>query len=210
MRSRVTLVAGAVALLAYVYERLARARVINWGAARQEVSARLTGDDLLEDADVVTTRGITIHAPPSAIWPWLVQMGVGRAGAYTYDRIERLLGVDIQNIDQIVPEFQDLKLGDVLPMQPNKPGMRVEVLDRERAMSVRSEDGMWVWSFILLEQDGATRLISRNRIRLNGRVQRVGMPAMELGSLVMERKMLRTIRTRAEGLAGQQPATARD
>jgi len=108
-----------------------------------------------------------------------------------------------------VPELQDLQPGDILPMQPNKPGMRVEVLDPERAMSVRSEDGVWVWSFILLEQDGATRLISRNRIALSGLIQRIGTPAMELGSLVMERKMLRTIRTRAEDLAAQQQAAPR-
>jgi len=206
---RVALAAGALAVLAYGYGRFARDRVVNWGATLEEVSDRFPGDELLEAAEVITTRAITIHAPPSAIWPWLVQMGVGRAGAYTYDRIERLLGVDIHNIDEIVPELQDLKLGDVLPMQPNKPGMRVEVLDRERAMSVRSEDGAWVWSFVLLEQDGATRLISRNRIALSDRIQRVGTPAMELGSLVMERKMLRTIRTRAEGLAAQQAAAPR-
>ncbi len=53
-----------------------------------------------------------IDAPPAAIWPWLVQMGPGRGGAYTYAWIERRLGIDIQNTDRIIPELQDLKVGD--------------------------------------------------------------------------------------------------
>ncbi len=66
----------------------------------------------------MTTRAITIDAPPDAIWPWLVQMGSGRGGAYTYDWIENLLGLNMHSADEILPEFQDLKAGDELPMGP--------------------------------------------------------------------------------------------
>ena len=68
--------------------------------------------------------------------------------------------------------------------------MRIEVLDPQRAMSSRSEDGAWVWSFALVPHNGSTRLISRNRARVCTTSERVGMAAMEIGSLAMERKML--------------------
>jgi hypothetical protein len=64
----------------------------------------------------------------------------------------------------------------------------------------RSEDGNWVWTFVLLDQNGTTRLISRNRFRLPTLMARIGMVPMEAGSLVMERKMLGGIKQRAERL----------
>jgi hypothetical protein len=130
-------------------------------------------------------------------------LGVGRGGAYTYDWIENLLGLDMHSVDRIVPELQDLEVGEVLPMQPDAPGMRVELLERDRAFALRSEDGRWVWTFVLREQNGGTRLISRNRFTLRGAPlgQRLGMIVIEPGSLVMERKMLLGIKQRAEELA---------
>lgn len=190
-------------LLAIGYLKLGRSRVLNWGATPDEVKSPIPGDELLQDAEMVATRAITIDAPPAAIWPWLVQMGLGRGGAYAYDWIERLFGLDIHNVDHIVPELQNLAVGDVIPMRPNDPGMRVEVLEPERAMSARSEDGEWVWSFVLAPHNGSTRLISRNRARVRGAGERAGMAAMEVGSLVMERKMLQTIKQLAETLEAQ-------
>jgi len=200
-RSRVTaglIGASSLALLTVAYNTVLRARVVNWGATPDEVAAAIPGDELLADAEMVATRAITVEAPPAAIWPWLVQMGVGRAGAYTYDWIERLFGLDMHSADRIIPELQHLRVGDVLPMRPDDPGMRIEVLDPERAMSSRSEDGAWVWSFALRPHNGSTRLISRTRARVRTPGQRLGMAAMELGSLVMERKMLQGIKQRAE------------
>ena len=142
------------------------------------------------------------------IWPWLVQMGVGRGGAYTYDWIEQLFGLDMHSADRVIPELQSLAVGDVIPMRPNDPGMRVEVLEPERALSTRSEDGSWVWSFALVPENASTRLISRNRGRVRTPAERVGMAAMEVGSLVMERRMLAGIRDRAEALARAGAVTA--
>ena len=103
-----------IVVLGIGYLKLGRAWVLNWGASPDEVRSAIPGDELLQDAEMVATRAITIDAPPSAIWPWLVQMGVGRGGAYTYDWIERLFGLDIHNVDRIVPELQDLSVGDVI------------------------------------------------------------------------------------------------
>jgi hypothetical protein len=185
--------------------RLVRTPVLTWGATDEEAARRLTGDELLEDADVVSTRAITIDAPPSAVWPWLVQMGSGRGGAYTYDWIENLFGLGMRSADTIHREWQDLAVGDVIPGKASLQGMRVEVLEPERALVTRSEDGTWVWAFVLDELGSRTRLLSRNRIAMPDRSlgDRIGMAVMEPGSLVMERKMLRGIKERAERLVAQ-------
>jgi hypothetical protein len=81
--------------------------------------------------------------------------------------------------------------------------MRLERVDPERVLAWRSEDGNWVWTFLLDERDGSTRLVSRNRFRLPTLATRLGMLPMEPGSLVMERKMLHGIKQRAEHLATQ-------
>jgi hypothetical protein len=183
-----------------LYRRFLRGWVLNWGAKAEEAARRLPGDDLLEPADIVATRAIRIDAPPSAIWPWLVQMGPGRAGAYTYDWIENIFGLNMHSADRIHAEWQDLKVGDVLRSRDGRPGMRVEILDREQTLSNRSEAGDWVWTFVLVPEGGSTRLISRNRIAMKGAAagQWLGMLVMEPGSLVMERKMLLGIKQRAE------------
>ena len=195
-------VAGAAAAVG-VYFLFLRERCLTWGATPEEAASHLPGDELLDGANMVTTRAITIAAPPSAVFPWLVQMGVGRGGAYTYDWIENLLGLDMHSADRIVPELQHLEVGEVLPMQGEGTGMRVEILDPDRVFALRSEDERWVWAFVLRASDGRTRLISRNRISLDVAPLglRLGIVVMEPGSLVMERKMLLGIKQRAEALA---------
>jgi len=197
----VGLAGGIAGFAVAAYPVLWRERCLNWGARLVEVVRPMPGDELLPDAPVVSTRAVGISAPPSAVWPWLVQMGPGRGGAYTYDWIENLLGLDMHSADEILPQYQNLEVGDVLPLNP-KVGMRVEVLEENRAMVLRSVDGAWVWSFTLHpDEKGRTRLVSRNRIQdpTAGPVARtLAMYLMEPGSLVMERKMLLGIKERAE------------
>lgn len=182
--------------------RLVRTPVLTWGATDEEAGRSLPGDELLEDPAVVSTRAITIDAPPPAVWPWLVQMGSGRGGAYTYDWIENLFGLGMHSAETVHPEWQNLAVGDVIPGKESLQGMRVEVLDPERALVTRSEDGTWVWAFVLEDLGGRTRLLSRNRIAMPDPSlgDRIGMAVMEPGSLVMERKMLHGIKERAERL----------
>jgi hypothetical protein len=125
-----------------------------------------------------------------------------RGGAYTYDCVENLLGLDMQSADGVLPDFQHPEVGDVLGYGANR--MRVGRVEPEHVLAWRSEDGNWVWTFLLREQDGATRLISRNRFRLPPPRDRIAMIPMEPGSLVMERKMLQGIKQRAERLGAQQ------
>lgn len=190
----------AVLALGGLYLRFLREPVLTWGATRSEAGARLPGDELLEEADGVATRAIEIDAPPAAVWPWIAQIGPSpRGGAYTYDWIENLLGLGIHSVDHILPEFQHPQLGDTIGYGSNR--MRVERVEPGHVLAWRSEDGNWVWTFVLESVDGRrTRLISRNRFRLPTLGARLGMLPMEPASLVMERKMLRGIKQRAESL----------
>ena len=100
--------------------------MLEWGATAQEAARELPGDELLPDPDLVATRAITIAAPPAAVWPWLVQIGIGRAGAYSYDWLDRLFGLDVRSTRRIVPELQDLRVGDVIPVANDGTGLRAE------------------------------------------------------------------------------------
>ena len=198
MSLRALLLGGAgLAAAAAAYGRFLRRPILTWGATPQEADARLPGDELLEDADGVATRAITIDAQP-----WIAQMGPApRGGAYTYDWIENLVGLDMHSTDEVLPEFQHPEVGDGFGFGANR--MTYALVEPERALAVRSADGNWVWTFILEERNGRTRLISRNRFRLPTLKDRLGMVPMEPGSLVMERKMLCGIKERAERLAAE-------
>ena len=203
-RARVTTAAlrgaASVGVLAVVYQSFARRRVLTWGATAAEAAARLPGDELLSDADGVSTRAIGISAPARDVWPWLAQMGPEpRGGAYTYDWIENLLGLDMHSADRVLPEFQDPQVGDTIRLGANE--MRLARVDPEEVLAWRSQDGNWVWTFVVTETEAGTRLLSRNRFRLPSTAGRVGMLAMEPASLVMERKLLRWVKDRAQRLA---------
>src|SRR5580765_7561524 len=190
---------AALLLLAALYP-LIRRSILTWGATATEASSRLPGDDLLENADAVSTRAITIYTPDERVWAWNVQLGPSpRGGAYTYDWIENLLGLDMHSVDRILPEFQHPEVGDTIGFGANQ--MRLERVEPGRVLAWRSADGNWVWSFVLDERDGTTRLVSRNRFRLPTLAARLGMLPMEPASLVMERRMLRGIKERAEHLS---------
>ena len=158
---------------------------------------------MLTEADIVSTRAVRIEAPPEAVWPWLAQMGSGRGGLYTYDWIENLLGLHMHSVEVVLPQFQDVAVGDAQKLGKRGPTLRVAICDLGRALVVRSDDGNWVWAFFLERSGSGTRLISRNRISTPG----ASRPArlfyryfMEPGSLVMERKMLLGIKQRAQRL----------
>jgi hypothetical protein len=199
LRAHPIALAFAAALAALSYARV-REPILTWGATGEEAASRLPGDELLEDADGMATRAIWIDAPVAAVWPWLAQMGPApRGGAYTYDWVENLLGLNMHSADRVLGEFQHPEVGDTIGYGTNR--MRVERVEPEHVLARRSEDGNWVWAFVLEERDRRTRLISRNRFRLPTLAARAGMLPMEPASLVMERRMLRGIKERAERLA---------
>ena len=204
MNSRATQAVACLALgagIAVGTYPLWRQWCLTWGATSDEAAGPLPGDGLLADPAIVTTRAISVGAPPAAIWPWLVQMGPGRGGVYTYDWIENLFGLGVHSTDTILPEFQDLKAGDAQQLGASGPVLRVAVLEPEKSLVLRSDDGNWVWAFALVPAASGTRLISRNRILAPGAPAMTRLLyeyVMEPGSLVMERKMLLGIKQRAE------------
>jgi hypothetical protein len=186
-----------------------------WGATATEASAPLAGDALVPEADHQTTRAIDIRAPVSQVWPWLVQMGQGRGGLYTYEWIENALGAQIQNLDRIDPELQRLQVGDRIRLTPELylgriPGQfyRVEGIRPEEALTMLQRlpsGGSSSWSFTVRSpSEDATRLIVRGRTsRPAGLAERIArqleLLLLEPGYFVMERGMLRGLRARAEG-----------
>jgi hypothetical protein len=201
---RLSIPAVVVSVLAVIYAAFLRRWVLDWGATPEEAVEQLPGDELLEDADGVSTRAIWIDAPPSAVWPWLAQMGPApRGGVYTYDWIENLLGLDIHSVDHLIPEFQHPEPGLEIAFGSNR--MRMEIVEPEHTLAMREAGEDWVWTFNLREREGRTRLISRNRFRMPSLAARLAMIPMEPGSLVMERKMLLGLRRRAERLAREEP-----
>jgi len=200
-RTLATSAASAAVVGPAAYLLFFRRWCLTWGARDNEVAGKLPGDELLPGVGLVTTRAVTIDALPEAIWPWLAQMGSGRGGAYTYDWIQNLLGLNMHSADTILPQYQGIKVGDELPMGPGRPVMTVEVADPPRTLAIRIADQNWVWIFALVPEGGSTRLISRNRIATSslGPVARAFYTVfMEPGSLIMERKMLLGIKQRAE------------
>jgi hypothetical protein len=138
-------------------------------------------------------------------------MGSGRGGAYTYDWIENLFGLGMHSADHVLPEFQDIEVGDSFALGPGRPPMHVEVLVPERSLVFRYDDGSWIWSFGLYPTGSGTRLVSRNRIATQGAslpVRIVQTLVMEPSSLVMERRMLRGIKSRAEALGHRDGAAS--
>lgn len=125
-------VAGAIAYFAVLRPQLRR-----WGVDPREADLPLPGDDVVPDATAIETRGITIDAPVAAVWPWLVQMGYERAGWYSYEQMDQ----KGRSADRIMPEFQNLAVGDIVPTHPGG-GFRVEVVEPERSLVLYTDTNL--------------------------------------------------------------------
>jgi hypothetical protein len=192
----------AVSVIAAQYYLACRNRLTTWGATADEASSELPGDDLCPTASLLTTRAIAISAPPDCVWPWLVQIGSGRAGGYSYDWIENLFGLDMHSADVILPQFQHVSQGDEFAFGRHGV-MRMEIIQPGRTLALGFLEGNWVCTFALLPQSTSTRLVSRHRIALphSWPSTLLGSLLIIPGGLLLERKMLLGIKARAERLA---------
>ena len=185
----------ALAGMAALYWLVVKPWHLRWGATDAEVAMAMPGDDLIPNAKPAT-RAISIQAPPEAVWPWLVQLGYGKAGWYSYDWIDN----DFQpSATEILDEFQVLGVGDEILMMPGM-GFEVRAIDPGRSIVSMLEDGSMSWCLALYPTgDGVTRLVSRWRPRFEITPATFLMIALsEPGAFIMEQKMLRSIRDRAE------------
>jgi len=215
--------AAAGALGAYV--AFIRPWHLRWGATDDEVACPLLGDSLIDKPRLQATHAVTVHAPPEAIWPWLVQMGQGRGGFYSYEGVERLLGLRAGNADRILPDLQELHAADELPVAPNGAGLPVDIVVPYRTLVMHSDSpiparvavmqaGYYrsvTWTFHLEPIDAEnTRLIERWRADweptpMNTLVIRA---LLEPGAFIMERRMLLGIKARAEHAWAEQKRRA--
>lgn len=177
-----------------------------WGATEEEMRLRLPGDELVPAPDWSYTHAISVNAPPSAVWPWLVQLGQGRGGFYSYEGLENLIGCRIHNVTQIRPELQQLRVGDVIRMHASGFGPTVMRLDPARALVLggppNAKGSQATWAFYLLDgPNGTTRLLERGRNVIGrGVLEKLGFGPYLIDPIgfVMSKKMLRTIKRLAE------------
>ncbi|MEA2458003.1 MAG: hypothetical protein QOC95_975 [Thermoleophilaceae bacterium] len=221
--------AGSAAFLNVAYRAALRPRLGTWGALDEESRASLPGDDILPVGAVTSTMGTTIDAPPGAVWPWLVQMGCGRAGWYSHDFLDN---GGQPSSERIVPEWQRVSLGDRLSADASGKGrfwFTIEGVYPDRALVLRGSIDLRTgrsynpahgrpaaysdstWTFVLHELPGArTRLVTRTRgegaplwraLPVN---LVVGLPS----HVLMQTRQFRNLRRRAQGTPA--PATTDD
>jgi len=201
---------GVVALLVYVLA--IRPWYLRWGATDAEVERAMPGDDIIKNSMHVrnraVTNAVTIKARPTHIWPWLVQMGNGRGGMYTYDWIDRLMGVlDQDSTWEVLPQHQHLEVGEVIPLGGG-PGWPVQAIEPNRSLvlDIPAPGTQIIWSYGLYELDEShTRLVLRitYSTSLNRLLMTLLLHIVDPGSFLMTRKHLLGIKQRAEALAEQ-------
>lgn len=182
-----------------VYRRLIRPWQLRWGTTDDEVARPLPGDDGVPRPTFNATRAVTITARPEEIWPWLIQIGVTRAGWYSYDWLDNL---GRHSAERIMPEFQHLAVGDVIPLSPDgTQGQWVKAFEPTRWMlwGDKAGDTTWYWGLEPLDERH-TRLITRVRMHYRWTSPMLVLfdLLVEFADIVMMRKCLLGIKRRAE------------
>jgi hypothetical protein len=208
------------ALLGFLYG--ARRYYRNWGTTKAECQMPLPGDTLVGDPAIQTTEALYIDAPTSAVWPWLVQMGLDRGGFYGWSVLKDFVGLgnqyDGQDAERIHPEWQRLAVGDVVRMAPSgwmglPDGLALTVSEivpeKYLVLNITRPELRWnaVWSFHLQPHwEDRVRLLTRARISLRhpGEVFAMELirPLIALGT----RGLLLGIKHRVERLPAAGPA----
>jgi len=197
-------IAVLIAVILAIYGSFWRPRILDLGSTPEERLAALPGDELMPDATTVTTRAVTIRAPASAVWPWLVQMGQDRAGFYTHNWVERLLRSGIPDVHEIHPEWQQLEAGDLMRTNHDiggQPmGWPVAAVDPGRSIVVRSKRlPVGTYAFVLEPiDDTCTRFLVRDRAAWRRREWLFKVLVYEPLHAYMESGLLEGVKQRSE------------
>lgn len=195
---------------------------LTYGSTKTDRRLVLPGDELVAHPNVVTNHAITIDAPAECVWPWLVQMGWGRAQWYTARWVDRLLFPNNgPSAEALLPEWQHLQVGDFIPDGPpeTKTGLFVEDLQPNHHLVLRSTSHLplswrdraaldWTWVFVLTPSDDSrhTRFLFRSRWATSPWwLTAGGWLGIVPADFVMSRDMLRGVKHRAEALAAERP-----
>jgi hypothetical protein len=153
----------------------------------------MVGDGLVEDPTFNATRAVTINASAERVWPWIVQMGYKRAGFYSWDILDN---DGIPSAERIIPEYQDLRVGDSVPLSKRTDATVVEMERNRRLLLVFRSGGPVTWAWGLYKIDAQrTRVVTRLRWRATNPVSQFTLDAFEI---IMMRKCLLGIKRRAE------------
>jgi hypothetical protein len=190
------------------YWLLVRPWYLRWGATDDELLEALPGDEAVPQPKTHSTRAVTIDAPVTDVWPWLVQLGQTRAGFYSYSWLENMTGCDMKNADRVVPEWQHIAVGDKVWLHP-RVSLRVAAVDPGRSLVLERD-----WSFNVRPIDErTTRLIVRGRgvyefpdLKLPPLNFVYWRMIFEPAHFIMERGMMLGIKPRAERLAAERRA----
>jgi hypothetical protein len=200
------IVVVALVLIGVGFFRLYRPWQLRWGATGEEVGASMPGDEVVLRPTFNATRAVTIDAQPEEVWPWIVQIGFGRAGWYSYDFLDNM---GRHSAEHIVPELQHIEVGDLVPLGPGEnSGMRVKEFVPGRSILWWDEMNQlttWTWALDAMP-DGRTRLVTRVRSRASRGhpTSAIWLLLVELADFPMMRKCLLGIKRRAEtGTSGK-------
>jgi hypothetical protein len=205
----------AVASPLFLFAPLYRRWHLRWGATDAEVAGPMPGDELVSEPSFNATRAITIAAPPEAVWPWLVQIGYGRAGWYSYDLLDN--GAR-PSAERILPQYEEPNVGDWVPMWSKvneTTAFKIRAFDLYGWLLWEKPRSSWAWKFVPVE-GGRTRLISRLKQCYEWRASPgnalLTLILFEFGDFPMMRKLFLNAKRRAERLRLQNtagtPATA--
>jgi hypothetical protein len=196
-----------LAVLAGFYGWFVRPRILDWGSTPEEQQAPLPGDDLTPNGATITTRAVTIAAPASDVWQWVVQMGQDRAGFYTHNWVERSLRSGIPDVREVHPEWQHLEAGDLMRTNRDmggKPmGWPVVEVEPGHSIVVRSKSlPLGTYAFVLRPiNDTSTRFVIRDRAVWWRREWLFKVLVYEPLHAYMETGVLQGVRQRAEAHA---------
>ena len=176
---------------------------VRWGATDAEIAAPMPGDELVDHPSFNTTRAITIDAPPEDVWPWLVQIGYGKAGWYSYDLLDN---AGRPSAERILPEFQQPAIGDWVPMAAKvneTTAFKIRAFEPNRFLLWEKPKPHSTWAWKLEPLDGGrTRLITRLKDRYSWRNSLgnalASLILFEFGEFPMMRKLLLGVKRRAE------------
>ncbi len=201
-KGRLAVLAAALTL-AVGYWFPVRRWMSRWGTTPDELAREMPGDGLIANPTHTAMQSVTVNTTPADIWPWLVQIGSGRGGLYSYDWLDRLFGfLDRPSATHILPEFQQLAVGDKIFF--GREELTVAVLEplRALALSYRARGMEWVWQFGLYPLGNEqTRLVSRSRERMpETALGCLGTRIAEPAAFVMTVRMLLNVKERAEAL----------
>lgn len=192
------------------YLRILRPRHVRWGATDDEVRRPMPGDILVQDPVMAATRAISVRARPEEIWLWLVQIGYKRAGFYSYDWIDN---ARIPSAEHILPDFQGIKVGDIVPTGPRGEGFTVVSLEPNRSLVMEVNQLRFHVTFSNLlnpVNEEETRLVMRVRVAVRfNPLTALYYALFEPGDFVMMRKMMLGIKQRAEAMADERRAHTR-